>query len=143
MSDKSQSTRDGNVFATDTILSTLMTAPRSLYSWDIVVERVKDKLFLDKRDDSEIGMHKSCRSIFLSDVSFVFFSIDLFLAVLAYRAASFILTSRSAERERDCQRAAAGRNGPLQLAVKSGARGHPHQRELYPAVPQARRRPPG
>lgn len=32
-----------------------MTAPRSLYSWDIVVERVKDKIFLDKRDDSEIG----------------------------------------------------------------------------------------
>eukprot|EP00048_Salpingoeca_helianthica_P015433 m.226756 g.226756 ORF g.226756 m.226756 type:complete len:538 (-) comp17028_c0_seq1:135-1748(-) len=44
----------GNVFATDAILATLMTTTRSVYSWDIVVERVKDKLFFDKRDDSEI-----------------------------------------------------------------------------------------
>ncbi len=45
---------EGNVFATDSIIATLMTAPRSLYSWDIVVERVADKLFFDKRDDSEM-----------------------------------------------------------------------------------------
>jgi hypothetical protein len=50
-------TSQGNVFATDTILATLMTAPRSLYSWDIVVERFKDKIFLDKREDSEIGLN--------------------------------------------------------------------------------------
>ena len=43
----------GNVFATDTILSTLMAAPRSVYSWDIVVQRVGSKLFLDKRDNSQ------------------------------------------------------------------------------------------
>ncbi|GER31628.1 eukaryotic translation initiation factor 3subunit D [Striga asiatica] len=42
------------VFATDSILSTLMCAPRSVYSWDIVVERVGNKLFLDKRDGSQL-----------------------------------------------------------------------------------------
>lgn len=48
---KFASTGEGNVFATDSLLAALMTAPRSLYSWDIVLERIKDKLFIDKRDD--------------------------------------------------------------------------------------------
>eukprot|EP00271_Cylindrocystis_brebissonii_P019938 TRINITY_DN6369_c0_g1_i1.p1 TRINITY_DN6369_c0_g1~~TRINITY_DN6369_c0_g1_i1.p1 ORF type:complete len:559 (-),score=126.45 TRINITY_DN6369_c0_g1_i1:344-2020(-) len=43
---------EGTVFATDTILSTLMCAPRSVYSWDIVVQRVGSKLFFDQRDAS-------------------------------------------------------------------------------------------
>lgn len=38
------------IFTTDAILSVLMTAPRSVYSWDIVIVRDGDKLFLDKRD---------------------------------------------------------------------------------------------
>ena len=41
---------EGNVFATDIILATLMAAQRSVYSWDIVAQRVGDMLFLDKRD---------------------------------------------------------------------------------------------
>ncbi|KAJ3101982.1 hypothetical protein HDU96_009795 [Phlyctochytrium bullatum] len=40
------------VFATDNILSTLMCAARSLYSWDIVIQKTGDKLFFDKRDAS-------------------------------------------------------------------------------------------
>uniref|UniRef100_A0AC34Q1V7 Eukaryotic translation initiation factor 3 subunit D n=1 Tax=Panagrolaimus sp. JU765 TaxID=591449 RepID=A0AC34Q1V7_9BILA len=40
----------GNVFATDIILATLMSSPRSLNSWDIIAHRVGDKLFFDKRD---------------------------------------------------------------------------------------------
>ncbi|RAL44791.1 hypothetical protein DM860_003550 [Cuscuta australis] len=44
------------VFATDTILSTLMCAPRSVYSWDIVVEKVGNKLFFDKRDGSQLDL---------------------------------------------------------------------------------------
>lgn len=40
------------VFATDSILATLMCAPRSVYSWDIVIQRVGNKLFFDKRDGS-------------------------------------------------------------------------------------------
>uniref|UniRef100_A0A7S3AMK6 Eukaryotic translation initiation factor 3 subunit D n=1 Tax=Haptolina ericina TaxID=156174 RepID=A0A7S3AMK6_9EUKA len=42
------------VFATDAILAVLMAAGRSTYSWDIVVNRVGNKLFLDKRPDSSI-----------------------------------------------------------------------------------------
>ncbi|XP_042639398.1 eukaryotic translation initiation factor 3 subunit D [Orycteropus afer afer] len=43
----------GNVFATDAILATLMSCTRSVYSWDIVVQRVGSKLFFDKRDNSD------------------------------------------------------------------------------------------
>eukprot|EP01132_Coremiostelium_polycephalum_P006782 gene6782-8414_t len=39
----------GTVYATDTILATLMTAHRSVYSWDIVVIRVGRKLFFEMR----------------------------------------------------------------------------------------------
>jgi len=42
----------GNVFATDSILATLMCATRSNNSWDIVVHKIADKLFLDKRDNT-------------------------------------------------------------------------------------------
>jgi len=42
------------VFATDAILAVLMAAGRSSYSWDIIVNRVGDKLFLDKRVDCPI-----------------------------------------------------------------------------------------
>ncbi|KAK9467849.1 eukaryotic translation initiation factor 3 subunit D [Lipomyces arxii] len=41
---------EAKIFATDSILSTLMCSPRSVYPWDIVVNREGDKLFLDKRD---------------------------------------------------------------------------------------------
>lgn len=46
----------GNVFVTDTILAQLMAAPRSVYSWDIVVQKVGGMIFLDKRNDSNIDM---------------------------------------------------------------------------------------
>ncbi|KFK28693.1 hypothetical protein AALP_AA7G034100 [Arabis alpina] len=42
------------VFATDSVLATLMCATRSVYSWDIVVQRVGNKLFLDKRDGLDL-----------------------------------------------------------------------------------------
>ena len=40
----------GNVFATDIILATLMSATRSVNSWDIIAYRIGNKLFFDKRD---------------------------------------------------------------------------------------------
>ena len=40
------------VFATDSILSMMMCANRSVYPWDIVVVRDGDKLYFDKRPDS-------------------------------------------------------------------------------------------
>lgn len=45
--------KEGNVFATDAVLAVLMTAPKSVYSWDIIIEKVKGKLFLDKRDNTD------------------------------------------------------------------------------------------
>jgi len=44
---------EANVFATDAILAAIMCCNRSVYSWDIVAQRVGDKIFLDKRDDSD------------------------------------------------------------------------------------------
>ena len=44
------------VFATDTILAALMCAPRSVQSWDIVIQRVGNKLFVDKRDGSQLDL---------------------------------------------------------------------------------------
>ena len=40
--------KDVKVFATDQILAMIMAAPRSAFSWDLVVNRVGNKLFLDK-----------------------------------------------------------------------------------------------
>ncbi|KAI3935835.1 hypothetical protein MKX01_033019 [Papaver californicum] len=52
------------VFATDSILSTLMCAPRSVYSWDIVVRRVGNKLFFDKRDGSQLDLLSDINSAY-------------------------------------------------------------------------------
>ncbi|CAF1502493.1 unnamed protein product, partial [Adineta steineri] len=46
----------GNVFATDAIISTLMCCTRSVYPWDIVVDKLGSRLFFDKREDSTIDM---------------------------------------------------------------------------------------
>ncbi|CAI2164168.1 1403_t:CDS:10 [Funneliformis geosporum] len=42
---------EATVFATDSILSLLMCAPRSVYPWDIVINRIGNKLFFDKRSN--------------------------------------------------------------------------------------------
>jgi len=47
---------EANVFVTDSILSTLMTATRSIYSWDIVVDKVGNKIFFDKRENTEFDL---------------------------------------------------------------------------------------
>jgi len=46
--------QDVRVFATDVILAVIMAAPRSAFSWDLVVNRVGNRLFIDKRHDSAI-----------------------------------------------------------------------------------------
>jgi translation initiation factor 3 subunit D len=46
----------GTVYATDTILATIMCCTRSNYSWDIVIEKIGDKLFFDKRDNTEFDL---------------------------------------------------------------------------------------
>ena len=46
----------GRVFATDALITGLMCATRSVYSWDVIVERRGDFLFFDKRDGSNLDM---------------------------------------------------------------------------------------
>ncbi|KAI3475926.1 hypothetical protein L1887_62568 [Cichorium endivia] len=50
------SRQHGTVFATDVIVATLMTATRSVSSWDIVVQKVQGKLFFDKREASDFDL---------------------------------------------------------------------------------------
>lgn len=47
----------GNVYLTDSILTTLMTAPRSVYPWDIVVRKEGEKVIFDKRADSRLDFY--------------------------------------------------------------------------------------
>lgn len=46
----------GNVFATDAIIAQLMAASRSVYSWDIVIQKMNGMLFLDKRENSSFDL---------------------------------------------------------------------------------------
>lgn len=52
LSEKNEAT----VFATSDILSMLMCAPRSVYSWDIVITHQGDKIYFDKRDGASIDL---------------------------------------------------------------------------------------
>lgn len=47
---------EATIFATSDILSMLMCATRSVYSWDIVILKHGNKIFLDKRPDSNIDL---------------------------------------------------------------------------------------
>ncbi|EEQ34654.1 hypothetical protein McanMca71_007638 [Microsporum canis] len=47
---------DATVFATADILSMLMCAPRSVYSWDIIIVKQGDKIYFDKRDNASIDL---------------------------------------------------------------------------------------
>jgi len=44
---------EATVFGIDAIIALLMACPRSVYSWDVVVQRVGSKLFFDKREHSQ------------------------------------------------------------------------------------------
>lgn len=52
LADKDEAT----IFATDNILSMLMCAPRSVYSWDIVLLKQGNKIYVDKREGSSLDM---------------------------------------------------------------------------------------
>ncbi len=47
---------EATILATDSILSMLMCAPRSVYPWDIVIMKQGNKVFLDKRDNAALDM---------------------------------------------------------------------------------------
>lgn len=48
-SDRYSPASGGDVFMTDSILTTLMCCTKSVYPWDLVVSKVGEKLFFDKR----------------------------------------------------------------------------------------------
>ncbi|KAF9207627.1 hypothetical protein BGZ49_010902 [Haplosporangium sp. Z 27] len=52
----SEAAADGEhrVFATDSIIGVLMTAPRSVYPWDIVITKTGDKVIFDTREGSQL-----------------------------------------------------------------------------------------
>ncbi|KAE8394804.1 eukaryotic translation initiation factor 3 subunit D [Aspergillus alliaceus] len=52
LSEKDQAT----VFATSDILSMLMCAPRSVYSWDIVIVHQGNKIYFDKREGASLDL---------------------------------------------------------------------------------------
>ncbi|OAG21805.1 eukaryotic translation initiation factor 3 subunit D [Alternaria alternata] len=52
LADKDEAT----VFATDGVLSMLMCATKSVYSWDLVFTKRGNKVFIDKRDGSSLDM---------------------------------------------------------------------------------------
>lgn len=52
LADKDEAT----VFATDNVLSMLMCATKSVYSWDLVFTKRDNKVFIDKRDQSSLDM---------------------------------------------------------------------------------------
>lgn len=43
-----------DIFATETAVSAVMTAPKSLYSWDVIIRKHQDKVFIDKRDEQNM-----------------------------------------------------------------------------------------
>lgn len=47
---------EANVFATDAILAHLMASPRAVFPWDLVVQRVNNMVFFDKRDESAFDL---------------------------------------------------------------------------------------
>lgn len=47
---------EATIFATSDILSMLMCSTRSVYSWDIIIVKQGNKIFLDKRMDSNIDL---------------------------------------------------------------------------------------
>ncbi|KAI5370563.1 Putative eukaryotic translation initiation factor 3 subunit D [Septoria linicola] len=47
---------EAQIFAADNILSMLMCAPRSVYSWDIIMLKQGNKIYIDKREGSSLDM---------------------------------------------------------------------------------------
>jgi translation initiation factor 3 subunit D len=47
---------EGTIFTTDSILSLLMASPRSVYPWDLVLTKHNGKIWIDRRDESNLDM---------------------------------------------------------------------------------------
>jgi len=49
------------VFVTDNALTTLMCAPRSVYSWDLIIAKADGKIWIDRRDQEGACFLALCR----------------------------------------------------------------------------------
>nr|CAX70348.1 eukaryotic translation initiation factor 3, subunit 7 zeta [Schistosoma japonicum] len=52
----------GKVYCTDTIAAMIMCCTRSVYPWDLIVRRIQDRLFFDKREDAESDFVSVCET---------------------------------------------------------------------------------
>ena len=43
-----------DIFATDVAIAAIMTANKSVFSWDVLIKRFQNKIFIDKRDDANM-----------------------------------------------------------------------------------------
>lgn len=43
-----------DIFATEQAVAAIMTAPKSLYSWDVQFKKHQDKIFIDKREETNM-----------------------------------------------------------------------------------------
>lgn len=53
----SQSENKGNIYITDRILSLIMSSPKSIYSWDVVITNDNGVLYFDKRDGTIVDQY--------------------------------------------------------------------------------------
>lgn len=56
----------GDVFVTDNVLTLLMCAPRTVYSWDLVITKADGKMWIDRRDAA--GTNSLHKIHFLADI---------------------------------------------------------------------------
>lgn len=54
----------GQVFMSDGVLAALMCAPRSVYSWDVLITKADGKLFFDTRTGFSIGTITVCTALY-------------------------------------------------------------------------------
>ncbi|CAH8861899.1 unnamed protein product [Trichobilharzia szidati] len=52
----------GKVYCTDTMAAMIMCCTRSVYPWDLIVQRIQDRLFFDKREDAEYDLASVCET---------------------------------------------------------------------------------
>ena len=74
------------MYATDAILSQLMAAPRSIYAWDIVIQKMNNLLFFDKREDNTqfdlLTVSETATEVILLEYYYSYNGIRLFIFLL-------------------------------------------------------------
>jgi len=121
----------GTVFATDEILSYLMTAQRSVKTWDLIFTRVGDVMFIDKRDDAGLEV-LTCNETFTDRVA----EKDEARAKMAYNAPDKLgLEATAVHQSFLCQvlkkENAKSQPNPNPFTPEEGSNENPHQPITY------------